>query len=411
MLSLTIHRAAAQIGGNCVELRSGSERLILDAGLPLEAVESGAADLPATLDLSGYATVLISHPHLDHHGLIHQLPPNWPVWCGEPTASLIELSGHIGRRPLQRPLLTWRQRVPFTIGSFRITPRLTDHSAFDANMLEIEVDGRRILYTGDFRMHGRKAALVTRFMEQPPPNLDVLVMEGTTLGRSGGIPSEGDLEDRFVDLFTRCSGRVFVAWAGSNLDRTVTLARACLKTGRPLVIDLYTADVLRRLGVWSPALPQAGRPPTTTVITRRLATMYRRQGDGDLVELFAQTGISARKLSHVAKAVIMVRASLLPDYTANGLIPTDQDAWCWSQWGGYLSSTQGTDVAAWFGAAGCQAHHLHTSGHASPDDLKAFALAMQPKFLVPIHGENWDEPLPDFPSIQRLRDGCTWMVP
>jgi transposase InsO family protein len=62
----------------------------------------------------------------------------------------------------------WSGGTPFRLGKFEITPFLTDHSAFDAYMLLVEAGGRRILYSGDFRIHGRKSALVDRLMANPP---------------------------------------------------------------------------------------------------------------------------------------------------------------------------------------------------------------------------------------------------
>jgi ribonuclease J len=43
-------------------------------------------------------------------------------------------------------------------------------------MLLIEVEGKRILYSGDFRTHGRKSAFVDRFMATPPSDIDVLLI-------------------------------------------------------------------------------------------------------------------------------------------------------------------------------------------------------------------------------------------
>jgi len=33
--------------------------------------------------------------------------------------------------------------------------------------------------------------------------------------------------------------------------------------------------------------------------------------------------------------------------------------------------------------------YIHRSGHASPDILRKFAEAIQPKVLIPMHGEAW----------------------
>ena len=65
-------------------------------------------------------------------------------------------------------------------------------------MLLIEVHGKRILYSGDFRTHGRKSALTRRLMAAPPEKLDVLLMEGTNLGSDKSCTTESNLEDAFV---------------------------------------------------------------------------------------------------------------------------------------------------------------------------------------------------------------------
>ena len=67
--------------------------------------------------------------------------------------------------------------------------------------------------SGDFRGHGRKAVLFERTIERPPPNIDVLLMEGATIGRTGtseGFPTEADLEKEFAQAFRETKGIHFV---------------------------------------------------------------------------------------------------------------------------------------------------------------------------------------------------------
>ncbi|MGA2609931.1 MAG: MBL fold metallo-hydrolase, partial [Terriglobia bacterium] len=74
-LTLTVHRGTRQIGGCCIEIaHPDGERVILDAGRPLDAPDGATGLLPASLDRSRPATVLISHPHQDHWGLVEELP-------------------------------------------------------------------------------------------------------------------------------------------------------------------------------------------------------------------------------------------------------------------------------------------------------------------------------------------------
>ena len=108
-----------------------------------------------------------------------------------------------------------------------------------------------MFYSGDFRAHGRKSKLFELMVARPPKDIDVLLMEGTTIGRTGtdeGFPTEDDLETEFVRAFKETKGLHFVWTSSQNIDRLVTVSRAAKRTGRVLVIDLYTAVVLEATG-------------------------------------------------------------------------------------------------------------------------------------------------------------------
>ena len=409
-LQLTVHRGTREIGGSCIEIaHPDGGRLVLDAGRPLDAPEGASGLLPATLDRSGMATVLISHPHQDHHGLMGELPAAWPVWTGQASARLIAITGEMAREPAARALSTWTSRSgPLALGPFTVTPILTDHSAYDAYMLLVEGAGRRVLYTGDFRRHGRKAALVDALMADPPRDVDALVCEGTNLGTDKPVTTEAALEDEFAALFRRTAGRVFVAWSGQNVDRTVTLYRAAKKTGRTLVIDLYTADVLDRIGDGA-RLPRAGWPNLKVVVTAGLRRMYAGRGRDEFVARMAADGVAARAVP--ADAVVMLRRSLIGDYARAGLLPTKADAFNYSMWRGYLDTPYHAEPLEWCRAAGAEVAYLHTSGHAAPADLRAFAAAMAAKAVVPMHGQNWDTEATGFGTMRRLADGEPWVLP
>lgn len=410
-VTLTVHRATTQIGGNCIELATNTgSRIILDVGRPLDAPPDAVGLLPCSLDVSSPLDgVLISHPHQDHYGLLNEVPGHWPVYSGPAAAKLMAITAELTGVAPPADLRAWESGQPVQLGEFRITPLLTDHSAFDAYMLLIESAGRRVLYTGDFRTHGRKASLVQRLMAAPPPDIDVLLMEGTNLASSKPVMSESDLEVDFLDLFRRTRGRVFVAWSAQNIDRTVTLYRACKRAGRELAVDLYTAQVLRLLSKYT-GIPQPGWPGLRVLITSRFSRMYRGKGDGAFVDEMAQHGISARTFSKMRNTVCMIRPSLIDDLETGGVVPSMEDSWSFSMWKGYLANLQGSRLQRWFEQAGTPARHIHTSGHASPDDLRAFSMSINPKALVPIHGLAWDEQRSGFPTIKRLRNGEPWAI-
>lgn len=414
-VSLIVHRAAHEIGGNCIEIASRSgARILLDAGRPLEAASRvpNSDLLPRTLDLSKPVdALLLSHPHQDHYGLLSALPTDWPVWSGVATEKLIRLSSALNRQTIPHRFSNWCPGEKFSVGPFQVTPILVDHSAFDAYMLLIEVDGRRILYSGDFRLHGRKGAQMRRFMAKPPRSLDVLIMEGTNLGSKKSHASEDEVEDRFCELFRRTPGRVFVSWSPQNVDRTVSLYKACLRAGRTFAIDLYTAEVMDALAGFG-RLPKPGWRNIAVVITRRLRSRYARAGQEEFVDRMARTvGVSASALARSpSRWVIALRPSMIPDLESKGVRPDEKDAWSYSLWSGYLDRDDGRKQREWFESAGCIADHIHTSGHASTEDLRRFARAMSPRYLIPIHSYGWDQHSEGFENLQRLADGVAFTI-
>ena len=68
-----------------------------------------------------------------------------------------------------------------------------------------------------------------------------------------------------------------------------------------------------------------------------------------------------------------------------------EDAFNFSMWRGYESEPGMTEMLEWCRAGGAEIAYIHTSGHASPADLRAFATALHPKMAVPVHGVKWDE--------------------
>ncbi|MFA5667498.1 MAG: MBL fold metallo-hydrolase, partial [Candidatus Cloacimonadaceae bacterium] len=194
MVRIIIHRGGHEIGGSAVEIRSTGGRILLDLGAPLDFDTRAAADIDALRqrgvlqriqglyadDTPSFDAILLSHAHLDHSGLLPFAHPDIPLALSSGSRVLMEL----GTRFLKYPVLPNRQVIfemyrTFSIADMEITPYLIDHSAFDAAAFEIFTDGRRIVYTGDFRRHGRKAASFERFMRRVTPAPDVLLCEGT----------------------------------------------------------------------------------------------------------------------------------------------------------------------------------------------------------------------------------------
>ena len=129
--------------------------------------------------------VLISHAHADHWGLLESVHPNVPRYLGKAGADILRAAQFWGTGSDLRETGHLEHGVPMTLGPFRVTPYLVDHSAFDAYAMLIEAGGQRLFYTGDLRGHGRKAGSFERLLTEPPADIDTLLVEGTNLGGVG----------------------------------------------------------------------------------------------------------------------------------------------------------------------------------------------------------------------------------
>src|SRR4051812_28985244 len=135
-MRLRIHRGTREIGGTCVELQADGKSLLVDLGLPLDAEKPDPSLLPAVPGLTDGSNALLlgivlSHIHADHIGLAGFAHPAIPVFIGAKTQ--IMLGAVQPFMPKQRPipsLKSYADRQAFTLGPFRVTPFLTDHSAF-----------------------------------------------------------------------------------------------------------------------------------------------------------------------------------------------------------------------------------------------------------------------------------------
>lgn len=386
-LRITIHRGSHQIGGSCVEIATERHRLLIDAGMPLDG--SVTSELPpiAGVSLPGQPpdSVLLSHAHADHSGLLSRVPSSVPVYLTSGTSKML-LAGEVFcrqptlRRERQRKLAPNRAKQ---IGDLKVTALPVDHSVFGAVGFLIEAAGRRVLYSGDLRLHGRKPGMSRGLLEAVgAAPLDLLLIEGTHLSRSldAVATTEWELEDQICARISGAPSLVLAFFSPQHLDRLVTFYKATRRAGRTLVIDLYAAFVMHLLR------SETGIPDSACGPQLRVYFPQRRPSIPRLEKRLTGAQITlAEVLADPSRHVLLSRPSMLKRDLAGTLPPGTLGLY--SMWSGYLGRPDWVDAQHALSVTNGKFVMCHTSGHAAVPDLVRLIRDLKPRRIVPIHTE------------------------
>ena len=406
-----IHRGAREIGGNCVELESAGRRLLLDLGRPLDDRVDPAAAVPPIGGLAGDGDrsllgVVVSHPHLDHYGLLPFARPDLPVYIGKPAADMIAAAAPFLRDPVRlAPAGFLEDGRTFAIGPFRITPLRADHSAFGGFSLVVEADGKTLIYTGDVRAHGRTAAF-RDFLARAPRGADALIVEGTSLASDVPLDrapcTERALEPRIASAVRAAAGVALVAFSPQNVDRWVTVYRAAtIGAGRVFVTDVYGEAIARATG--RRAIPHVGHARYRVFVPEAQS----RQASG--LGLDGACRVAVEEIAAAPERfALLFRPGIAAALESRGLLRGA--TLIWSQWRGYLADGRGAATLELIARHAMRREDIHTSGHAAPADLRRLARTLRPTSLVPIHTAAPGRFREIYDAVDLHPDGDWWEV-
>lgn len=367
-MKLRIHRGTHQIGGIAAEISTASTRILIDMGDELSLdpnFVSAPLNIPGVTDGNGHCdAVLFTHYHGDHTGQMLRIRPEIPLYAGALAKDIMRLSSaHSWKKDEAlckriETIRTFSAGVPFLIGDIQITPFCIDHSACDSYLFLIEADGKRVLYTGDFRLHGVRGNVMDKILDRRIETVDVVVTEGTTVSRSEHeVVTEWDLQKR-VKTYLQQYKYVFVLCATTNLDRIFALARA-VPRGKYCICDDYQKTLVETVSKHWNGISSFYEMP------KLLSFKYHPPAR------FAELG-----------GLMFVRANSKFEAIIRQYDPA-QSILLYSMWDGYRTKPD-SNIPEFLSLTGTWAE-LHTSGHASPDDLRHVIEKADPEIVIPMH--------------------------
>ena len=367
-MNITVHRGTHQIGGSAIEISTASTRIMLDFGNELSLDEKY---IPINLDIDGVTKgkpdcdgIVISHYHMDHLGRLTSALSEIPLYMGELSKEIALIGAEYQDRGLYLRLLganTFRGGDVFSIGDIRIRPLVIDHSAADSYMFVIEAEGKRVLYTGDFRMHGLRHHVLDKLVNTYIGEVDVLITEGTSLSRDADdcISEATVLDD--ISSYIQDGKYVFVMCSSTNIDRIMGIWHN-MPTDKVLICDAYQKRIL------------------DTVIDNVYynSSLYRRP-DSPLV-----LDIGAYPKYYMDNGFVSLVRGTENYISQIKKFPKDDVRIIYSMWTGYIEENLALkDLLDTYPSYIC-----HASGHVCKADLVKFIDMVNPDVIIPVHTDS-----------------------
>ena len=378
-MEINIIRGQNQIGGSIIEVSSKNTKIILDVGSNLEDKEIVVPEIEGLFKgKAKYDGVLISHYHSDHEGLATKILPEIPIYMGEKSYEIHKVTREYIKKEYLKEPKTFKADEEFLIGDIKITPYLCDHSAFDAYMFLLDCEGKKILYTGDFRSNGRKffQSLLNKL-----PKVDALITEGTNLSNNkiGKINlTEKELEKKGIEILEGNNRPVFVLMAATNIDRIVTFYKIANTTKRLFLLDTYAGQITATIG---------GNIPNPRTFSN-VRIFLTNQDKYEILKNYPQNKIGKNEIAN-SNFMMCIRSSM-KQYLENRSKEFSFEGCVlfYSMWEGYKKQENMKEFLKFMEEKGVKTISLHTSGHADEKDFDKLIKKVEPQIIIPVHTEN-----------------------
>ena len=393
-MEIRIIKGTNRIGGCITEIISKNTRILIDFGNDLEDTKESFELDGLTYGKSKYNAVFITHSHMDHIGLINKINEDIPIYIEENSLKIYNITCDFsGENRLTRKINTFKIYDEIQINDIKVTPYRVDHLSYNSCMFVIECEDKKILHTGDFRLHGRKKDETLNNLKRIG-KVDLLITEGTSLSRNIlEYDTEEELEKEALEYMQNYD-QVFIMHSSTNIDRTISFIKSALKTGKNYILDLFTYSLnkvvnmnikvdYKRVFVWIP-----------------LRYSYKDETFKNKYMHFDNSSFFEKKYAMNVKVSMLADIKKLKE---KGLITNA--CLIYSMWQGYIEKEEKLrNFIDEIKNMGIEFKELHTSGHADINSMIKLNEIVNPDKTIIIHTENREKGKNIFNDIVDLND-------
>ena len=375
-----------EVGKNMYCVMHKDEIIIIDAGISfpenyLLGVDYVLPDFTFLKENENkIKALLITHGHEDHIGAIPFLlsQVNIPaIYAPNQAKELIAVKLE-DRNIRYDNLFVYTEDTKLNFGEIDIEFFRTTHSIPDSHGISIKTPDGRIVTTGDFKLDltpiGPMADLY-KMVTLGHDGVDLLIGDSTNALNEGFSASESVVDETLGEMFDNCkNSRIIIATFASNIYRVKHIFETCYKHNRKICIFgrsmenninisikggyinhkelLVSAEEANNLKPNEVTILCTGSQGEPLAALSRISDGTHRQIKlrPDDVVIFSSSAIPGNALS-ISKTINKLCLKGVQVYTNTALAD------------------------------------LHTSGHANEDELKLMIRLLNPKYLMPFHGD------------------------
>ena len=375
-----------EVGRNMTAFEHQGRLLIVDCGVLFPEDHQPGVDLilpdwSSIRDrLDTVEALVLTHGHEDHIGATPYLlreREDIPLVGSELTLALLgsKLREHRLRETVHHVV---REGDRISFGPFDLEFVAVNHSIPDALAVAIRTSAGTVLHTGDFKMDqlpldGRITDL-RAFARLGEEGVDLFLTDSTNAETPGFTPTEKAITPVIDQVFRDSEQRIIVACFASHIHRVQQVLDAAYAHERQ--VAWVGRSMVRNMGI-ARDLGYLKVPPDTVVEAKQLAQLPAEHqvlistgSQGEPMSALARIAQRNHNIVHIEEGdTVLLASSLIPGNenavyrVINGL----------ARWGANVVHKGNAMV--------------HVSGHASAGELLYCYNIVQPRNVLPVHGE------------------------
>jgi ribonuclease J len=322
--------------------------------------------------------MVLTHAHEDHIGAVPYLlreRQDIPIYGSQLTLAMLEAK--LKEHRIKASTIEVVEGQVSKAGPFTLEFVAVNHSIPDALAVFIETAAGTVLHTGDFKMDqlpldGRTTDL-RAFARLGERGVDMFLVDSTNAEVAGFVPSEREIEPALERVFASAKGRIVIASFASHVHRVQQMIDVAHRHNRK--VAFFGRSMVRNMGV-ARDLGYLTIPGNLLVASDQLSEL---PDDQVVLVCTGSQGEPMAALSRIANNDHQIKIG--PGDTvilASSLIPGNENAV--------------SRVINGLTRLGAKVVHkgnamVHVSGHAAAGELLYCYNIVQPRNVMPVHGE------------------------